>query len=240
LTFYFFSPVHRFTLLFCVKSFQDKTSFNFLSVDPLWEQAFVGHSQSGREIVIVPLPDNSLSDDNQGRMGAKLLFSKPSEDTVTANVLVYLADTAYYRANNQVLDFSTFTGLYIFFDVDQRFIKGIRMENGAIVGKVKSIYREGSPGAPDRNDDPECDCTTHLDAVFECPQAFVYCHSVIVESEECNCGGGGPGGGGTGGGGTGGGGVGAMAMGAALVARTAVVVGVQTPTLRTHCASPRY
>lgn len=179
----------------------DTISFNFVSMEPSWEQAFVGQTQSGRETVIVPVPDSLLKFLNQGRSGAKLLFSKISPDTIFANLLVYLADSAYYQDNNHLLDFNTFTGLYVLLDIEQRFITGVRMHGGIPVGRVKSLSRQSSPNPEDRDDTFDEDCITYFESILApCPpQAFTECYDVtIVETEDCD----GPGSGGGGGSGT--------------------------------------
>ena len=75
-------------------SLNGSNSYSFIGVDPMWNSAFTGYSQSGREMIMVPLADSSIRTLNDGRADAKLLFTKISADTITAQIILYIADTA--------------------------------------------------------------------------------------------------------------------------------------------------
>ncbi len=114
-------------------------AFTFIKMEPKWDEASIGYSLSGKEIITVPLPDSAFQQLNQGRTGAKLLFSKSGPDSVTADLVVYVADSAYYQATNGVLEFSTFTGAYVYFDLSQQFRYAISVDSGAVVGGTDTI-----------------------------------------------------------------------------------------------------
>lgn len=191
-------------------SFDDGESYTFLkTIEPDWDFAFIGHSQSGKEIVITPLADSSLNALNQGRAGAKLIFSKTTEDSISVNILIFLADTAYYQGNAGVLNFNTFTGLYLLLDIGQHFEAGLNVIAGSPVGRVKAIHQMGSQNSPEYREDAEDeDCPRTFesmlipcDIVFACIDGF---QLITVESADCTdavwpTGGGGGGSGGGGG-----------------------------------------
>ncbi len=111
----------------------------FIKMEPRWNDAFIGQALSGREILTVPLPDSMFKSANHGRTGAKLLFSKIGPDTINADLVVYVADSTYYAACNGDLDFQTFTGAYVFFDLAQHFRYAIYVDSGAVVGGTDTI-----------------------------------------------------------------------------------------------------
>ena len=197
-------------------SFDDGESYTFLkAIEPDWNLAFIGHSQSGKAIVITPLEDSCLNALNQGRAGAKLIFSKTTEDSISVSILVFLADTSYYQGNSGVLNFNTFTGLYLLLDIGQHFEAGLNVIAGSPVGRVKAISQQGSENVlDDREDAEDEDCPRTFESmlipcevVFACIDGF---QLITIESADCTdaiwpTGGGGSGSGGSGGGGGGGG-----------------------------------
>lgn len=183
-------------------------------VAPDWGNAFLGTAVTGQEMAIAPLVGNNLSTLNQGRAGIKLLFSKSGADSINVQLLVYVLDSSYQVSTHGVPSWSTFTGLFLFFDLAQNFKHGVRVINGVPMGKVVNIRVEsGYQQAEDRGDG---DCATHFTSVLtDCIMAFSDCSDVsIVGYEECGSGfaggvssggGGSTTGGGNGGGGNGGG-----------------------------------
>ncbi|MBK7935621.1 MAG: hypothetical protein IPJ82_00360 [Lewinellaceae bacterium] len=172
-------------------SFGDGESYTFLkTIEPDWNLAFIGYSQSGKEIVTIPLADSSLSALNQGRAGAKLIFSKTTEDSISVSILIFLADTAYYQGNAGVLNFNTFTGLYLLLDIGQHFEAGLNVIAGSPVGRVKAINQMGSQNSPEYREDAEDeDCPRTFesmlipcDVVFACIDGF---QLITVESADC-------------------------------------------------------
>lgn len=195
------------------------TNTDFIDLDPRWSEAYLSQSQSGKEIVVVPLADTTLRALNQGRADAKLLFSKDGPDTIVAEILVYAADSAYLAGKSTGPEFGDFTGQYLFFDIGYNFKYGIWVEDGVLNGYVMTIDRENTSGVSNSREDgdPVEDCIDHVISEFityQCDateQVFWDCHAMIISTIAiCHTlGGGGGGGGGTGGsGGTGGGGYG--------------------------------
>jgi hypothetical protein len=111
----------------------------FIEMSPLWHLASTGVTMSGREVISVPLPDSALVAENQGRVGARLLFGKTAQGEITADVVVHLADSAYQASNQSVWDFSTFSGIYAFFDLEQRFKYAMQVDSGVLVAGSDSI-----------------------------------------------------------------------------------------------------
>ncbi|MBL7798071.1 MAG: hypothetical protein JNJ90_16385 [Saprospiraceae bacterium] len=178
-------------------SFSDETKF--IELNPVWQEAGTSQSQSGKDIVVVPLADSSLRVLNGGRVDAKLLFSKDGPDEITAEVVLYIADSAYYYSKNQMPDIADFTGVFAFFDIGLNFKYGITVDSGMPVGKVDSIFRSTTSGSANyRTDTPNEDCFTQIHTVIiHCPQAYSSCFDIMwVVTVICNSG---PGGGTTGG-----------------------------------------
>ncbi len=189
---------------------------DFIDLDPRWSEAYLSQSQSGKEIVVVPLADTTLRALNQGRADAKLLFSKNGPDAIVAEILVYAADSAYLAGKSTGPEFGDFTGQYLFFDIGYNFKYGIWVEDGALNGYVLTIDLENTSGVSNSRDDsdPVEDCIDHVISEFityQCDateQVFWDCHAMIISTIAiCHTLGGGGGGGG-GGSGTGGGGYG--------------------------------
>jgi hypothetical protein len=141
-------------------SFSDDN--DFIKLEPVWSQATLSQSQSGKDIVIVPLPDSLLRSLNDGRAGAKLLFSKDGPDTIVAEILVYAADSAYLAGKGTGPEFGDFTGLYIFYDIGQHFKNGILMEDGAPIGRIKSTTRTSGTAPGMVSDRENYDPTVNL------------------------------------------------------------------------------
>lgn len=178
-----------------------------IGVEPLWNEAFLSNSTSGREIVVVPLADTTISTLNHGRAGVKLLFSRFGGDTIVAEVLFYIADSTYFLSNNQDLSFNDFTGVFVLSDIGLHFKYGVNVVNGTPVGRVKDVYKGNIQSIGDEREGG--DCFDVYEVAYEpCVYTFDECDvPVVVQSEECNDpvnGGGGGSGGGNGGGGTGG------------------------------------
>ena len=189
--------------------------YSFIGIDPMWNNAFTGYSQSGKEMIVVPLADSSIRMLNDGRADTKLLFTKISSDTIEVQIILYVADTAYYTSNGHTLNFNNFSGVFAFFDLTYHFQYGIALENGAPVSEIDTVGFIDSGAALDRYNCWEGGIYVMCDGPVE--QVFtsnaVECTAVMfLQGSPCdgNGGGGGGGGGGTGGGsgGTGGGGYG--------------------------------
>lgn len=118
----------------------------FIELDPHWDRAFQGQTLYGQDVLVVPLPDSALRSLNNGRVGAKLLFGKPTPDSISAYILMYIADSVYAQTSSQAMDITTFTGLYLLYDLGQHFEHGIYVFNGMIFGEVDSIARENIAG----------------------------------------------------------------------------------------------
>lgn len=131
-------------------SFQDEYSHAFVKIEPLWGQSFVGHSQLGKEMVIVPLADSSIRILNNGRADAKLLFTKVGEDSIIAQILLYVADSAHHASNGSNLNLATFSGAFAFFDLTYNFQYGIVAEAGVPFLWIDSIGITPTESVPDR------------------------------------------------------------------------------------------
>ncbi len=178
---------------------------DFINLEPVWSQATLSQSLSGKDIVVVPLPDSLLRSLNDGRAGAKLLFSKDGPDIIIAEILVYAADSAYFEAKNHVPEFVDFSGVYIFFDLSQTFKHGLMVENGVPTGKIKSATKSTTSDTattPREDNNPTEDCIDHVylqTVQVPCVDiAAIGCSSVInIVFTIChNSSTGGPGGGG--------------------------------------------
>ncbi len=145
---------------------------------------------------------------NHGRTGAKLLFSKIGPDTINADLVVYVADSTYYAACNGDLDFQTFTGAYVFFDLAQHFRYAIYVDSGAVLGGTDSLLINPVLSTQDRQQDCE-HYSIQYQVKCEVAQASVEClnwHEISIWVCNDELGSAGPGGGaGSGGGGSGGG-----------------------------------
>lgn len=144
-------------------SFSDETKF--IELNPVWQEAGTSQSQSGKDIVVVPLADSSLRVLNGGRVDAKLLFSKDGPDEITAEILVYVADSAYHAAYNGNFSLSNFSGSFSFYDIGQNFLRGVYVEDGEPVGKLDSVsrYFQGVTQVEDRYDN---DCCEQVSVIY--------------------------------------------------------------------------
>ncbi len=163
----------------------DSTRMLNIDVEPLWGEAFLSYSASGRAIVIAPLADTSISTLNDGRAGVKLIFSRLGADTISVEAIMYIADSAYYESVNHEINFSTFTGFFVLFDIGLHFKNGVNVVNGTPVGRVKNIYKGDFQPSPDERDDGNC--FTVFEVVYEpCPYTFSECEEpVVVEGQDC-------------------------------------------------------
>lgn len=187
-------------------------SHAFINLDPVWAQAVVSHSQSGKEILVVPLADTSIRSLNNGRADAKLLFSKPSPDSISAQILLYEADSTYFASCAGTIEFATFSGVFALFDLGYNFQNAVYVESGAPVALLDSFRIQEYGGAVDRYD---CEAVFDIYVLCDPPHAPVFtnnssgdCYAAMwISPAICDeGGGGGSGGGGTGGGGGGTGG----------------------------------
>jgi hypothetical protein len=129
-----------------VASFSDDSAKFYLKLLPLWEQSYTGISPAGREMLMVPLADSSFSQMNGGRANAELVFNNMGGDTVLAQILVYVADSAYYAEQAGVLNFSTFSGAFLFFGLDYDFHYGVVVSSGSPFGSVRSLIQKSVVG----------------------------------------------------------------------------------------------
>lgn len=194
----------------------DSTRIFNLPVVPNWNEAHLGNSTSGRQIVIAPLQDSVFAATNDGRTGLRLLVSDLGGDTLNVEILLFIADSSYFFSNNQDIGFANFSGVYALFDIGFHFKGGVRMVNGAPVGGVTSIQRGGQMLMAEERGDG--DCFDVIEIIYEpCPYITVEdCEvPVVVVTQDCvhELGGGGTGGGGGSGSGTGTGGGGGSGTG---------------------------
>jgi hypothetical protein len=151
-----------------------------IDIDPDWEDAYLSQSLSGRDIVVAPLTDKSLSDLNDGRVGVRLLFSRQGSDTITVEIMLYVADSSYFFSGSQDLNFNTFTGFYALFDLGLHFKGGVNVVNGQPVGAVKDIVRGNLLSLADDRDDGDCNLASEV-FYQECPMiASSGCEEEIV------------------------------------------------------------
>lgn len=134
----------------------DSSKILNIRVEPIWEEAFLSSSISGREIIVAPLSDNRISALNNGRAGAKLIFSRSGADTILVEVLLYIADSTYYATNNNIINFIDFTGCIAIFDLGLHFKYGINVVNGSPVGEVKSIHKGNMLSLADEREEIYC------------------------------------------------------------------------------------
>ncbi len=184
------------------------STFAFLKkIEPRWDKAQQSQSSSGREIIVVPLKDSSLLQNNGGRADAKLVFSKVGTDSIDLSILVYVADSAYYQSVGGNLSLTNFTGMFIIFDILQFPQYGFNMKNGQLDSRIDSIGKKFSTGTDARSC---CNWVTGWAIKCIC-NSFNDCHEWVVTSTLVCCddddGFGGGGGGGGNGGGNGGGGL---------------------------------
>lgn len=189
------------------------TSNPFIQLLPIWDSARVSGTLSGKEVVVVPIADSTLLHLNDNRMDAKLVFDKVGPDSIKAQILVYVADSAYYHGLSGNMTVQNFTGLVMYYDISQNFEYGISVRNGEAIGKVDSIYQQYDPN----NTYDRAWCIKQTTITKPCPRHFTQSNSdelcvikeTIITMEECagsvGSGSGGTGGGNTGGGSTGGG-----------------------------------
>lgn len=110
-----------------------------------------------------------------------MLFSKNGPDSITAQVLVFVADSSGQQPQPEPLSFNTFSGAYLFYDIGLNFQYGIHVKSGAPVGSVTSIVKQGTQlVVSDRNEDPSLDCIDQLVSVFMPCVAFTECYDVII------------------------------------------------------------
>lgn len=152
---------------------------SFVKLEPVWETAKIDTTLSGREVMTVALEDQLLSNLNGGRAGAVLMFSRANQDTISADVLVYFADSAYYAQNNGVIQFANFTGHYLFLDLTQQFEFGIAMRNGVPIGPVTDLQSQLVTVADDREGGFDLD-----DCIEREAYVWVPCNAMALE--ECN------------------------------------------------------
>jgi hypothetical protein len=108
-------------------------------MDPEWSLASAGQSLTGRDVITVPLPDSAMHAYNDGRVGAKLQFSKTGQDSIAADLVVYVADSSHHDAVSGLLDFNTFTGAYVYYDIGQNFRYAILVDSGTVVASTDSF-----------------------------------------------------------------------------------------------------
>jgi hypothetical protein len=151
-----------------------------IDIDPDWDEAYLSQSLSGRDIVVAPLADKSLSELNDGRAGARLLFSRQGGDTITVEVMLYVAESSYFFSSSQDLNFHTFTGFYALFDLGLHFKGGVNVVDGQPVGSVKEMARGNMLSLADDRDDGDCNLASEV-FYQECPMiASSGCEEEIV------------------------------------------------------------
>lgn len=194
---------------------------NFLRIEPDWDYATLDQSRSGNQILVVPIKDRSVDSLNGGRADVKLQFRKFDLDSIVADVVLYVADSAYFVQHGMGGSEDNFSGQYLFFDLALNFRNGVVVVDGEPVGWVESASTSSmapGTGVEDRDEGNPCIFISYIavncycqDAAFTgspCPTGWVFTCNMNFEYYVVECWGGGAGGGtgGGGGGGTGGGG----------------------------------
>ncbi|MBL7826762.1 MAG: hypothetical protein JNJ57_09035, partial [Saprospiraceae bacterium] len=162
-----------------VSSAVDDEAIRFVRMMPDWDHVQLDTALSGRQMLVVPLLDQTLSNLNQGRSGATLLFSQNGPDTITADVLVFIADSVYYEQNNHTINFNNFTGVFLFLDLSQRFKFGVAVRNGVPVGPATEVSAVNVNVADDREGG-----INYEDCVERQMHFWVECNAMA--SGECN------------------------------------------------------
>jgi hypothetical protein len=144
-----------------------------IPVNPLWESALKSNAQSGKEIIIVPLSADSLiKKSTDGRANVMMVISKDTANNVSAQLLMYVADSAYFATQAGTLSLSNFSGVLAFFDLQHNFLDGMVLENGVPVKSVDTVTvsKEGGGAIEERLDNSALS---------------TYCHRVEFVSVEC-------------------------------------------------------
>lgn len=135
-----------------VNQFGDNQAF--IEMAPDWSHAVAGQSLTGRDVITVPLPDSAMHAYNDGRVGAKLQFSKTGQDSIAADLVVYVADSSHHDAVSGQLEFNTFTGVYVYYDIGQNFKYAILVDSGTVVAATDSFsIDQTNPSTTDRCED---------------------------------------------------------------------------------------
>ena len=128
-----------------------------------------------------------------------MLFSKLGADSISLEILLYVADSAYYSTSAQEINFNSFTGFFVFFDIGLHFKYGVNMVNGSPVGPIIDVHMGSAQQLS--NDRADIYCFIVLEEILVECIAFSDCVSVLtIEGLDCVSFGGGGGGGGNGGG----------------------------------------
>lgn len=184
----------------------------FVELEPVWGQAYSSLTQSGIEVIVVPLADSTIRVNNQGRADAKLLFKKISQDSIVAQIMLFVADSSYFVSQGNTLNFSNFTGVFVLFDLAFHFQDGVVVQSGTPINSVDSASVVHRTEVFDR-EEIECDQVVDVFVYTTCYEQVFTNNYCLEEADtyiwwDCHPSGGGGTGGGTGGGGTGGGGTG--------------------------------
>lgn len=110
---------------------------------PQWDKAFESQTQMGRPVVLVPLGDSILNTQNQGRVNAKMQFSRITPDTIAVEIVVSIADSSWLNnlgTNPVTLD--NFTGVFVVTDLGGYFNYGLRVVNGQSTSWIKGLSAE--------------------------------------------------------------------------------------------------
>ncbi len=194
-----------------VTSFGEADEKIIVPLQPAWEKALIGHAQSGREIITIPLERDSLIKKVYGnQVNVVMLVSKDSTEVIDGQLLLYHADSAYFAAHSNNLSLNDFSGEFLFFDLDYNYQYGFVTENGVPVERIDTVtVKTVDKQELEDRADPTIDCiaysvlNVYCWTIRECcPFGDVDC--VIWVETFVNCetiGGGGPGGGGGSGGG---------------------------------------
>ncbi len=121
-----------------------------IKIEPDWGKAVLGNSQSGREIVLVPLADTTLFSINEGRARAQLVFSRSGPDTIFAQILLYAATPEYHASHVNNYNLNNFSGAFVFFDLFCNFQFGVALNAGSPISFVDSIGFTKTNVADDR------------------------------------------------------------------------------------------
>lgn len=110
---------------------------------PQWDKAFESQTQMGRPVVLVPLGDSILNTQNQGRVNAKMQFSRITPDTIAVEIVVSIADSAWLNnLGTNPVTLNNFTGVFIVTDLGGYFNYGLRVVNGQSTSWIKGLSAE--------------------------------------------------------------------------------------------------
>lgn len=128
---------------------------NRFNLEPLWEEAEVKKSKFGEEIIIVPANNGNKTGNPAVGMVTSFVFSGDARGIQAGNIVKIVGDGQYIekQGQNVVLQYKNQSvvglkkGVILIYDVNQKFLIGGTIKNGALAPDLGSAFFKGGLSA---------------------------------------------------------------------------------------------